>query len=221
VKSRILLDSADVVAKYSRRVRAHRFFSAAAVGSTVLSLLALAQGCASADFRKASPARAHRAGGDAVVVFAAPPRSTVWLTQGVDDGAGWTCEGAAGETFQVASQVASEDGFVVARLPSRTGRQKYAIGEITIAEASDRRLRPGANAKVPAFNAVPGKVTLVGGVKVLDVGEGLSLLPDPSVTRARAARVLARKDRRMSASVARGKAGKMSWVAMPDSCARR
>jgi len=66
-----------------------------------------------------------------------------------------------------------------------------------------------------------GKVTVVGGVKVLAVGEGLSLLPDPSVTRARAARHLARKDRRMSASIAKGKVGKMSWVAMPDSCARR
>ena len=84
---------------------------------------------------------------------------------------------------------------------------------------------------MPTFNAVPGKVTLVGGVKVLDVGEGLSLLPDPSVTRARAAQVLARKDRRTSASDAKGKVGKlsvaklsvtkMSWVAMPDSCARR
>jgi len=60
-------------------------------------------------------------------------------------------------------------------------------------------------------------------VKVLDVGEGLSLLPDPSVTRARAARVLARKDRRISSLLAKGKVGKvekMSWVAMPDSCAR-
>jgi hypothetical protein len=83
---------------------------------------------------------------------------------------------------------------------------------------------------VPVFNAVPGKVTLVGGVKVLAVGEGVSLLPDPSVSRARAARYLAGKNRRenhrangrangrMSASVANGK---MSWVAMPDSCERR
>ena len=112
---------------------------------------------------------------------------------------------------------------MVAKLPARTGKEKYAIGEIAIADGSDRRLRPGANAKVPTFNAVPGKVTLVGGVKVLDVGEGLSLLPDPSVTRARAARVLARKDRRISSLLAKGKVGKvekMSWVAMPDSCAR-
>ena len=49
---------------------------------------------------------------------------------------------------------------------------------------------------MPVFNAVPGKVTLVGGVKVLDVGEGVSLLPDPSVSRARAARFLASKNRR-------------------------
>ena len=141
----------------------------------------------------------------------------MWLYQGVDDGDGWTCEGLAGETVQVAS----EGGFVVAKLPARTGKEKYAIGEVAIADGSERRLRPGANTKVPVFNAVPGKVTLVGGVKVLDVGEGLSLLPDPSVTRARAARVLARKDRRMSVSVAQGKVSKMSWVAMPDSCARR
>lgn len=152
-----------------------------------------------------------------MVVFAAPPRAKVWLYQGVDDGTGWTCEGAAGESFEVSS----EGGFVVATLPARTGKEKYAIGEIAIADGSDRRLRPGATTKVPVFNAAPGKVTLVGGVKVLDVGEGLSLLPDPSVTRARAVRVLGRVDRRMSASVAKGRVATMTWVAMPDSCARR
>jgi hypothetical protein len=187
-----------------------------AVGPTLLPLLSLAAGCATSDFRKAGSAQYDKAHATAVVVFAAPPRSTVWLYQGVDDGAGWTCEGGG----QIA-QVASEGGFVVARLPPRTGREKYAIGEIAIADGSDRRLRPGANAKVPAFNAVPGKVTLVGGVRVLEVGEGLSLLPDPSATRARAVRTVARQDRRMSTSIAKGSVAKMSWVAMPDSCARR
>jgi hypothetical protein len=224
-RKRIALDSARVVAKYSRRVSARRFFPAAAVGPTVLPLLVLAAGCASADFQKASAARADRARASAVVVIAAPPRSTLWLYRGVDDGTGWMCEGGAGEIVQVSS----EGGFVVAKLPPRTGREKYAIGEVAIADGSDRRLRPGANAKVPVFNAVPGKVTLVGGVKVLDVGEGLSLLPDPSATPARAARFLARKDPQVSASLGKGKVGKvgkvgkgrMSWVAMPDSCARR
>jgi hypothetical protein len=178
-------------------------------------LVLFVAGCATGGVQKHSATR-DRARPEAIVVFAAPPRAKVWLYQGVDDGTGWTCEGA-GDTVQVAS----ERGFVVAKLPARTGKEKYAIGEIAIADGSDRRLRPGANAKVPVFNAVPGKVTVVGGVKVLDVGEGLSLLPDPSATRARAARVLAHKDRRMSASVAKGNVAKMSWVAMPDSCARR
>jgi len=182
----------------------------------VLPLLALGAGCAT-NARKPAAAHASKARPAAVVVFAAPAHSKVWLYEGVDDGVGWTCEGA--QTVEVSS----EGGFVVAKLPARTGNEKYAIGEIAIADGSERRLRPGANAKVPTFNAVPGKVTLVGGVKVLDVGEGLSLLPDPSVTRARAARVLARKDRRISSLLAKGKVGKvekMSWVAMPDSCAR-
>ena len=183
----------------------------------MLPLLALAAGCATANHKKPAAARADKTRPAAVVVFAAPAHSKVWLYEGVDDGVGWTCEGA--QTVEVSS----EGGFVVAKLPARTGNEKYAIGEIAIADGSERRLRPGANAKVPTFNAVPGKVTLVGGVKVLDVGEGLSLLPDPSVTRARAARVLARKDRRISSLLAKGKVGKvekMSWVAMPDSCAR-
>jgi hypothetical protein len=185
----------------------------------VLPLLVLAGGCATSDVRKAAPVHADKARATAVVVFAAPPRSTVWLYRGVDDGTGWTCEGGAGEF----PQVASESGFVVAKLPPRVGREKYAIAEIALADGSDRRLRPGANAKVPAFNAIPGKVVVVGGVKVLEVGDGLSLLPDPSATRARAARFLARKDRRMSASLAKGATGasKMIWVAMPDSCASR
>jgi hypothetical protein len=212
------LDSSRAVAKYSARVRARRFFPVAGLGPAALPLLALALGCATSGTKRAAPVHADRGRAVATVVFAAPPRSTVWLYQGVDDGAGWTCEGA-GEMVQVAS----EGGFVVAKLPARTGKEKYAIGEITIADGPDRRLRSGANAKVPVFNAVPGKVTHVGGVKVLDVGEGLSLLPDPSATRARAARVLARKDRRLAATLAKGKtvkAEKMSWVAMPDSCAR-
>ena len=190
----------------------HQFSSGVTVGATALALLALAAGCATTDSKKA--ARADGARLEAVVVFAAPPRSTVWLYQGVDDGVGWTCDGAAGQ----AVQVSSEAGFVLAKLPPRTGREKYAIGEIAMANGPERHLRPGATAKVPVFNAVPGKVTLVGGVKVLDVGEGLSLLPDPSATRARAARFLAHKHRRMSGSVV---SGQMSWVAMPDSCARR
>lgn len=182
----------------------------------MLGLWVLAAGCATTDFQKTARARADGARREAVVVFTAPPHATLWLYQGIDDGAGWKCEGA-GQTVQVSS----EGGFVVARLQPRTGREKYAIGEIAMAEGPDRHLRSGANAKVPVFNAAPGKVTLVGGVKVLDVGEGLSLLPDPSATRARAARFLARKDRRMSASVANGSVSKMSWVAMPNSCARR
>lgn len=192
----------------------------------MLPLLALAAGCATSDVRKTAPARADRSRATAVVVFAAPPRSTVWLYQGVDDGTGWTCDAGAGEI----TQVASEGGYVVARLPPRIGKEKYAIGEVALADGSDRRLRPGANAKVPTFNAIPGKVTVVGGVKVLEVGEGLSLLPDPSATRVRAARFLARKDRRSADPLAKGKtgkntsvatAGKMSWVAMPDSCTPR
>jgi len=184
----------------------------------LLPLLVLAAGAGTSDFRKAPPAHVDKARATAVVVFAAPPRSTVWLYRGVDDGTGWTCEGGAGEF----PQVASESGFVVAKLPPRVGREKYAIAEIALADGSDRRLRPGANAKVPSFNAIPGKVTVVGGVKVLEVGYGLSLLPDPSVTRARAVRFLARKDRRMSASLAkRDSTSKMIWVAMSDSCASR
>ena len=194
-------------------------------GSTFL-ILTLAAGCATSDVQKTTRARAGGTRRDAVVIFAAPPRSTLWLYQGVDDGAGWTCDGAAGQPVQVTS----EAGFVMAKLPARTGKETYAIGAIETVDGSDRHLRSGPNAKVPVFNAVPGKVTLVGGVKVLDVGEGVSLLPDPSVTRARAARFLAgqkrrenhrqnpRESRRMSAPVANGK---MSWVAMPDSCARR
>jgi hypothetical protein len=190
-------------------------------GSTFL-VLALAAGCATTNVQNTGRARAGGTRRDAVVLFAAPPRSTLWLYQGVDDGAGWTCDGAAGQPLQVTS----EAGFVMAKLPARTGKETYAIGAIEMADGPDRPLRSGPNAKVPVFNAVPGKVTLVGGVKVLAVGEGVSLLPDPSVTRARAARFLAGRNRRenrrangrTSASVANGK---MSWVAMPDSCARR
>jgi hypothetical protein len=189
---------------------------------TIFLILALTSGCATTDIQKAARARAGGARRPAVVVFAAPPRSTLWLYQGVDDGAGWTCDGAAGQPVQVTS----EAGFVMAKLPARTGKETYAIGAIEMAGGSDHHLRTGPNTKVPVFNAVPGKVTLVGGVKVLDVGEGVSLLPDPSVTRARAARFLAGKNRGerrretggMSGPVANGK---MSWVAMPDGCARR
>src|SRR5262249_11433147 len=101
-----------------RRVRALRSSFGAAAVMAVLPSLLLSAGCASSDCRKA--ARPDRARASAVVVFAAPPRSTVWLYQGVDDGTGWTCEGA-GESVHVSS----EGGFVVATLPARTGKEKY------------------------------------------------------------------------------------------------
>src|SRR4051812_18413317 len=108
-------------------MKTRRFFRIVAVGGMAPALLALAAGCATTDAQRA--ARADRSRPQAVVVFAAPPRSTLWLYQGVDDGAGWTCEGAAGQVVQVSS----EAGFVMAKLPPRTGKEKYAIGEITMA----------------------------------------------------------------------------------------
>jgi len=113
---------------------------------------------------------------DAIVVFGFSARLSVWLTPGIDDGVNWACGGGrVGEVWRVAP----ERGFVVARLPARTGKQKYAIRKL----GNDiEEFAPAANQPVWVFNAEPGKVMYVGSLRVEWSNGRPALLEDASVS---------------------------------------
>jgi hypothetical protein len=106
-------------------------------------------------------ARFDSASPDAMVVFGFSARLNVWLFPGIDDGVSWRC--ASGRAN--ARRIRPDDGFIVARLPAKTGKEKYGIGAL----GSDMNLEvrgPRANQGVWVFNAEPGKVTYLGAYRV-------------------------------------------------------
>lgn len=113
---------------------------------------------------------------DAIVVFGFSAKLNVWLSPGVDDGVNWRCDrGKINVT-----RLRPDDGFVVARLPPRLGRETYgisALGTDMNLEVHPRR----ANEAVWAFNAEPGKVTYPGALGVAWEDGRPSIVIDSSV----------------------------------------
>jgi hypothetical protein len=121
--------------------------------------------------------RFDRTSPDAIVVFGFSAKLNVWLFEGVDDGVNWHCVRGAVN----ARRFRPEDGFVVASLRARTGKEKYAIGAL----GTDMNIEVHAvreNSGVWVFNAAPGKVTYVGALRVAWSGGRPSILDDASVT---------------------------------------
>jgi hypothetical protein len=175
------------------------------------AIASAASGCAATNLDK--NAGFNRKSDEAVVILAAPERSTLWLYAGIDDGVNRTCGGF----FKPAARLSPEGGFVVAKLPARTGDQIYAIAEMAPGPEANHGLRPTTNVKVPVFSAEAGQITFVGGVSLLGVGRSLDLVPNPSVTTERAARYLAKSYPRVSGPVVKGK---MDWVYLTSDCSR-
>jgi len=146
---------------------------------------------------------------DAVLVFTAPSATTIWLREGIDDGVNWSCY-RNGATYRVWA----EAGFVVVKVRPRTGRMKYAIAEIdTGPNGADPKLADEGTA-IPAFNAPPGRVTLVGGITLAREGDDVHLAQDESATRERAERFLARSYPNLTEPVV----GRMEWLYVQNSC---
>jgi len=110
---------------------------------------------------------------DSIVVFGWSSPGSVWLYPGVDDGVNLHCLGGVAN----ARRFEPEAGFIVARLPARTGKAKWAIG--TISSASRQVQGPLANQEVWVFNAEPGKVSYLGALRVHHWSDdGPSIIPD-------------------------------------------
>jgi hypothetical protein len=113
---------------------------------------------------------------DAVVVFGFSARLNVWIYKGVDDGVNLHCNQAPADV----RRARPEEGFIVMRLPARTGKEKYAIGAV----GTDMNIESypvHANSHVWVFNAEPGKVTYLGALRVAWSDGEPSILADGSV----------------------------------------
>jgi len=98
---------------------------------------------------------------DAMIVLGWSSPGSVWFYPGFDDGINWHCIAGTAN----ARRFQPEGGFIVARLPARTGKVTYGIG--VVSSAGNVQVQgPLANAPVWVFNAEPGKVSYLGGFRV-------------------------------------------------------
>jgi len=126
----------------------------------IISLVPLACGCttymvklpASTTFDERSP--------DAIIVLRVVPMAKISIEAGAADRQGWR---SVGGYASYASW--SEEGFLVLKVKPRTGKQNYAIVEITpdsdLLNTYERRKEE----PVLVFHAVAGQVTYVGALK--------------------------------------------------------
>ena len=141
--------------------------------------------------------------GDALVVFALTPNMVVTLVAGTDDGVSWH-----GGARVLPVRVRPQDGFVVARLRPRTGKNRYAIAKLST-DASELTAWD-TPAQMLAFDAPPGQVTYLGALRVEFAGGELpKLVDDPAVTYLQAEAFMAANFANVGAPVVRSR---MDWV---------
>jgi hypothetical protein len=154
--------------------------------------------------------RFDRTTGDALVVFALRPNMVLTLVEGTDDGVSWHCA----HSSELPVRVRPQDGFVVAWLPPRTGKQRYAIASLsTDASGLTRWWTKG---QVLAFDAVPGQVTYLGALSVeFEGGELSGIVGDPDITDLQAEAFMASKFANVSAPLVKRR---MDWLYLDRPC---
>jgi len=99
---------------------------------------------------------------DAIVVFGFSSVRSVWIRPGVDDVAHWYCDHRSTIT-----RVKPEAGFIVARLPAKTGKEMYAIVATSLDQDHGSRAEgPLPHEAIWVFSAEPGKVSYLGGLRL-------------------------------------------------------
>jgi hypothetical protein len=157
--------------------------------------------------------RFDRTSADAIVVFGFREKADVWLAGGIDDGVNWACGTGEGGSGQQIWHLRSENGFVVARLPPRTGKYKYAIR--WIGDGVISRYRTLANGPVWVFNAEPGKVSYVGAVRIVWTEGTPAIVEDNAVTEKDADEFVTRTFPNVPEHVV---SRPMSWIYMGMNC---
>lgn len=140
-------------------------------------VLLLLGGCGIQFSNLDAAAKVNQAGGEAVVVLAVTPRSRVSLFEGESHGHEWTCK----SLFNIAN-VFPTHGFIVLKLEPRTGNKNYGIGQLLPDGIGGDSFIVRRNVMVPAFHALPGKVTFVGGIRLQRDGDAMTVAPDESPT---------------------------------------
>jgi len=124
-----------------------------------------------------------------VIVLGVRPRARLSVVNGeVDYIGGMKCK----SWYNIAN-VWSEDGFIVLKLPARSGNQVYSITQILPTGIGGDSFVPSNGSLVPAFEAEGGTVTFVGAIRITGDANSRGIYPDPSVTFEEAKQILATK----------------------------
>jgi hypothetical protein len=151
--------------------------------SAVAVVITLVAGCGPGLYTIDRGVHFDRTSPDAVVVFGFSTRLNVWIVEGNSGTMDWSCSHPINDVLaRGVWRVRPENGFAVARLPARTGKQSYGI----VAVGTDNNLAVYAakmNTNVWVFHAKPGQVNYLGALRVASLSDdGPKIVTDDSVT---------------------------------------
>lgn len=104
-------------------------------------------------------------GDDAIVVLGVSPRYRVHIFKGERLGDKWNRD-----QIMTTLNVFPEDGYIVAKLPARTGASNYGVGGILPEGIGGRLFIPCQGRRTLTFDAPGGKVVYVGDIKFVEAG---------------------------------------------------
>ncbi len=104
-------------------------------------------------------------GDSAIVVLGVSPRYRVHIFEGDRVGDKWSRD-----TVMTKLNVFPEDGYIVAKLPARTGTANYGIGAVLPQGIGGKVFLPCKGQRTLTFDAPSGKVVYIGDIKLAEIG---------------------------------------------------
>jgi hypothetical protein len=117
-------------------------------------------------------------GNDTIIVMGVWPRNQIQVFEGEREDGKWRRK-----LLNAELAVYPQSGYIVARLPARTGNKSYGIGGVLGDSAAGGLLVPCRGSLVPTFDAPVGKVVYVGDFWL---GSGRRFQTSSNITAARA-----------------------------------
>jgi hypothetical protein len=96
-------------------------------------------------------------GNDTIIVMGVSPRNQIQVFEGEREDGKWRRK-----LLNAELAVYPQGGYIVARLPARTGKENYGIGGVVAEGPGGGLLVPCLGSRVPTFEAPGGKVVYVG-----------------------------------------------------------
>lgn len=117
-------------------------------------------------------------GNDSVIVMGANAQDRIQVFEGEREDGKWRRK-----LLNAELSVYAQNGYIVARLPARTGQKNYGIGGVLAGGIGGRLLVPCRGGRAPTFDAPSGQVVYVGDFRPIS-GRGYGTSSD--ITKARA-----------------------------------